>query len=227
MSYETGDRLTNAVLIEVDYKTYDGKLAIKCFTKSTERHFVSSPGEGKKKGDRVKKETVNVVKPFYIPIAFLLGCKPGEYVKLHYLVNEYAEEGPNLVVNLKTGEHCRVDYPSNFNQVGVCKLTGLISDQTTEFYSRRLDKKIAVHYFSLKSPIKPGNIGMDAVYYVTKIYRKGRLTRTLIKSSFSDGWIERATNNMQHVKAELLVWVVRNGVSARINLNLLKHATKV
>jgi len=245
MSYNAGDILTNAVPIEVDYKNYDGKLAIKCFTKSSERHFVSSPGENKKKGDRVKKETINVVEPFFLPVAFLFGCKLGEYVRLEFLSGEYVhQKGSNRIVEVSTGKNYDVTYPEDFRKTGICSLRGWGKSypETKEYYSKRLDKKIVQEYFALKKvpeiekgkeklvfkPILvPGELTMIAQYYVTTVYKKSRKWRSIFRSKLTDGWIERSMNGMEHVKSVISVWVMYEGVSAKFNLNLLKHVNKV
>lgn len=251
MSYDAGDILTNAVPIEVHYKSYDGGIIIKCSVSSPERHYVSSPGEQTKKGRKVAKQTVNIVEDFLIPVAFLFGAKLGEYVRLEYLPNEYkyTEGKANSITDLVSGKRYNVSYPEEFRQTGICHLHpqsgGAFHHSnagTKEYYSKRLDKKVIQHYFTLKQIkevevskkgveveklvrkpiIEVGELKMEAMYYVAHIYKKGIKSKTIVKSSFSDGWVERAANGLKNTKAELYVWVTKDGISSKFKLNHLK-----
>jgi hypothetical protein len=245
MSYETGDLLTNAVPIEVQYKAYNGGITIKCSVSSPERHYVSSPGEQQtKKGRKIAKQTINIVEDFPVPVAFLFGAKLGEYVRLEYLLSEYRyEEGKaNHITELITNTRYSVSYPENFRQTGICSLHPQTGGQPKEYYSKRLDKKIIQHYFTLKQVketevskrgletiklvrkpvIEVGELRMEAMYYVAHIYKKGVKSKTIVKPSFSDGWVERAANGLKNTKAELYVWVTKDGISAKFKLNHLK-----
>lgn len=244
MSYDAGDILTNAVPIEVHYKSYDGGITIKCSVSSPERHYVSSPGEQTKKGRKVAKQTVNIVEDFLIPVAFLFGAKLGEYVRLEYLPNEYryTEGKANHITELMTNRRYSVSYPDNFRQTGICSLHSQVGGQPKEYYSKRLDKKIIQHYFTLKQIkelevskkgveveklvrkpiIEVGELKMEAMYYVAIIYKKGIKSKTIVKPSFSDGWVERAANGLKNTKAELYVWVTKDGISSKFKLNHLK-----
>lgn len=233
--YSTGDRLTNAVIIYVDIEKYKGGLAIPVYIKHEESHYVDSPASEKDK--RPKREKVVSQEPFLLPIALLIGCRPGEYVKLHVLVDEYERSSNPYNPDSSGGEFVakavawtpvyEVSYDEDFRNIGTCTLTNTVDGQQTSIYSRRLDEKVARRYFLKHPEIPIGRLSLEAQYYVTNVYRGGKQTKSWVRAVLSDRWVERTAAT---TKVKVINYVrVSNesGTTAKIKLDMIKHDNSI